>query len=388
MDLKGYNKIKNKISEKDFEGKNKKLDKWLYNATFLGNAVSIFFAFFLLFPALEESFSSQINNNIISTAGAFVFSVGFLLIFEVIKRFLIRNFSFDFLWKNIKFIATKTYLWLSLVLVIIAISFYLSLSGAQNFASTFDDRIADEVVLVDDRINNIREYYQEEYISYYENQIRNLNEIINEYRRRIIDLPDDFLTARREYQNIVRENQELVSEYRELVEIYREQMNEEIAAIQSEFEEARERAETEDFSIILLFIIIVSLNETLIVLGIYFREYFERELYRLHKNTYEVHYTKRNKYMKFLKYLFSGDYYKVGDPVNFDSLRNLLLKKSNLRRPEHFLNAFFDDLTHLGVFSERDEKGNKNIKKSLEDIEETLNKLDDDTFILENLKDL
>jgi len=388
MDLKGYNKIREKINEKDFEGKNKKLDRWLYGATFLGNIISIFFAFFLLFPALEGSFYAQINNDTISTIAAFTFSVGFLVVFEVIKRFLIRNFSFDYLWKNVKFVVTKTYVWLFLVLTIIGISFYLSLSGAQNFASTFDERIAEETVQIEGEIEGIREYYHDEHISYYEAQIRELNEIINDYRRRISNLPDDFITARREYQEIVRENQELISEYREIVAEYRNSMNEEIETIRMEYDETRERAEADDFSVILLFIIIVALNESLIVLGIYFREYFEREIYLLHKNTYDVHYTKKTKYLKLLKYLFANDYHKIGDPINYNSLKKLLLKKSNLRRPEHLLNKFFDDLVHMGALSEQDDDGNYYIKKSLEDIQENLNNLDDETFILENLKDL
>ena len=60
MDLKKYDELRNKIHTKDFEGRNKSLDKWLYNLSFLGNVGSIFFAYFLVSPALNKAISTNL----------------------------------------------------------------------------------------------------------------------------------------------------------------------------------------------------------------------------------------------------------------------------------------------------------------------------------------
>ena len=54
MDIKKYDTLRNKINKKDFEGKNKSLDKWLYRFSFFGNIGSIFFAYFLVYPSLQK----------------------------------------------------------------------------------------------------------------------------------------------------------------------------------------------------------------------------------------------------------------------------------------------------------------------------------------------
>jgi hypothetical protein len=55
MDLKKYGELREKIKTKDFEGNNEGLDKWLWRFSFIGNMSSIFFAYFLVYPALLKA---------------------------------------------------------------------------------------------------------------------------------------------------------------------------------------------------------------------------------------------------------------------------------------------------------------------------------------------
>ena len=81
MDLKKYDKLRNKINTKDFEGNNKGLDKWLWIFSFIGNISSIFFAYFLVFPALLKAITANFVTGDWGTVLAFGLTLIFLSIF-------------------------------------------------------------------------------------------------------------------------------------------------------------------------------------------------------------------------------------------------------------------------------------------------------------------
>lgn len=353
MDLNEYNELRERISKKNFEGKNRKLDKWLYTTTFFANGVSIFFAFFVLYPALQGSFLMNIGNELISNIAAILFSVGFLVAFEVIKRYLIRNFSFDYIWKNIKGVATKTWLWFFLVLIIIGISFYLSMSGARNFASRFEQERTEQRTLTTNVMDSITNHYNER-ISFYEIENRELSNINIGYRERMSELPDNFITARREFQGFIRENEETIERNREIISNYRKELANELKNIEEELTTIIDERRVDDLRTIFLFIIIVALNESLIVLGIYFREYFEHQLYKLYNKNYEVSYQKRRYYQKMLKYLYGGGVLNGGDRVSgLEDLENEIIKKTKLENPSGFVSEFNRYLKRMGIIIHR-----------------------------------
>lgn len=352
MDLKKYNKLRERISKKDFEGKNKTLDRWLYFATFFANGVSIFFAFFLLYPALKSSFLMNIGNYNVANVSAILFSVGFLLIFEVVKRFLIRNFSFDYIWRKFDNIITKTTLWFSLVILIIGISFYLSMSGAKNFADTFRYEREGEIINMTAKVDSIRAVYQK-IIDPYEENNKTLTEINLNYRIRMGELPDDYLTGRREFQNFILQNEETIRENREVITNYRFQMLEDIAKIEEGHQINLEEKREGSYNIIFLFFIIVLLNESIIVLGLYFREYYEYKLYVLNSRQYENFYEKKKYYKKMLKYIYSGGMVEPGDVVGgFSSLENELMKKTKIENPIFFVAEFIDFLKRNSIVTQ------------------------------------
>lgn len=377
MDLKSYNKLRVKISKKNFEGKNKILDKWLYNATFFANAISIFFAFFLLYPALQGSFLVNVGDPIAANIAAGVFSVGFLVVFEVVKRYLIRNFSFDYIWRKLGDIVTKTWLWFSLVIIIIVTSFYLSVSGARNFATTFEHEREIEIIdltIQKDSIINIHNNR----ISSYENEIRVLSNINISYRQRMSELPDDFLTARREFQQFIRENEETINLNRNLIIDERNLMSETIGQLEKEYESSLEERRVDDFRVILLFSIIVLLNESLIVLGLYFREYFEHKLYLMNKKTYESHYMRKKYYNKMLKFIYNNGLKGIGDPVGgLSELENQLMIKTNMDNPGRFISDFVSSLKRANIVVVSDRRDRYKFRVEYADAINILNNITD-----------
>jgi len=393
MELKEYGKLREKINSKDFEGKNKKLDKWLYYATFLGNGISIFFAFFLLYPALKSSFLLNVNNENLSIVFAGFFTVVFLVIFEVVKRYLIRNFSFDNIWRKHSIneeenkgrsVATKTFVWFMLMLIVIATSFYLSLSGAKNFASGFDEEREIQRVEINQEIDTLEKNYEERIKPYMEEN-RRLSEINIGYRERMGDLPDNYLTARREFQQFIRENEEIIRENREIINNLNNELNNHIQNLEERHEERIKEVRDDDFNTIFLFIIIVVLNESLIVLGLYFREYYEHMLFILNQNKYEPFYRKRKHYKKLLKYLYGGGGMEPGVSVP-DDLIDLINRRTKIRNPHHFVEEFYRDMERLGVVTKRRKRDPRYFKLSYDEAMERLESVDDDVIILDDFK--
>lgn len=353
MDLNEYNKLREKIQKKDFEGKNKQLDRWLFNATFFANAISIFFAFFLLYPALQGSFLMNIGNEVFSNILAGVFSVGFLVIFEVVKRYLIRNFSFDYIWSGFKDVVTKTWLWFSLVVIIITTSFYLSMSGALNFADTFEETERIERVEFTQVENEIKIRYGNR-INEHQSRIDELRSEITNIYSRISDLPQNFITERnREYQRIAVEEDRIESHRTRILEL-ENQMAEEIKLSEKEFLGNLEEKRRGEHKNLFLFIIIVFFNESLIVLGLYFREYFEYVLYKTNSKTYESYFLKKRHYEKMIKFLYNGGYLGAGDKVKgLPDLENELMRKTKIENVPKFMGEFIGVLRKNGVIIER-----------------------------------
>ena len=128
MDLKKYEKIRKKVVEHGFESKYKNLDKWLFGSSFFGNVGSIFFAYFLVFPALNKAITINLTTGKLGTFLGVVSTIVILTLFEYIKRIVLKNLSFDIVKKEI----AKSMLWLVFSIGIIGASAWLSIKGAVN----------------------------------------------------------------------------------------------------------------------------------------------------------------------------------------------------------------------------------------------------------------
>src|SRR5690606_6886350 len=158
MELKKYDTIRKEIKKMDIESKFKRLSDWLYLFSFVGNVVSIFFAYFLIYPLFNDAVSHYIQTDSTNIIISSIFTVLILSMFELIKRIVLKNFSFDFVKERFKIKEFSIISWLIISLGLIVLSFYFSINGAMKFADNtivVEQQINKELINEQDSIKNI-----------------------------------------------------------------------------------------------------------------------------------------------------------------------------------------------------------------------------------------
>ena len=201
MDINKYEKLRKKVVEHGFESKYKNLDKWLFGSSFFGNIGSIFFAYFLVFPALIKAITTNL------TTGGFGLFLGvsasliILTLFEYIKRIVLTNLSFDIVKKDV----AQSMLWLVFSIAIIGASAWFSIKGAINFASTSNkySMVMDSTYSA--RIDSMTLDFDTKIIPYRvdNDTLRKKND---QLRQLLIETPLNYINTRKGYNEIINDN--------------------------------------------------------------------------------------------------------------------------------------------------------------------------------------
>lgn len=369
MDLKKYDRLRNKLKAKDFEGKNENLDKWLYRFSFLGNIGSIFFAFFLVYPSLYKTITIQVVGGHLGTIISYTGTIIFLIMFELIKRYLIRNFSHDLLINNNE-IKASIVGWFSITIILIILSFYLSITGSKNFATTSNVLYEIEESSYEALKDSIRYKYNE-----LRKPIINQN---NEFREKVNNLPDDYISVSERYHKLISENDS------KLKDIDDNEKND-IDEISTLLVKEKNRIDDSEYHNILLFIIIVIFNELIIVGGVYFREYFEHTLFKINRRKFDGIYLKRDRYKSLIMFIYNEGKLGVGDRViSVINLVELVSEKTNIPNPKKFVDEFMQDMDNIEIFNVNGKR--RFIAVSYEDAITLIENFDDIYRILENME--
>jgi len=383
MDTKKYDKLRQKIKTKDFEGNNKGLDKWLWNFSFLGNISSIFFAYFLVYPALLKAITLNFINGTWGIALALGLTLIILTIFEIIKRYLIRNFSSDFVINKRK-LNFKVLSWSITSIAIVVLSFYLSISGSKNLASTSSIKnaiVQTEVVSKTDSITSVYDSQKQIYIG--DNEA--LRAVNTDLRKKLADTPLNYPTTRKGYQDNIDSNTELIRENDNKIEALNSELQREVAEFKQEFAEVKSENQTEDTKNILLFIIIVCFNEILIIGGLYFREYYEYTLYVINQERYEKMYQRKDRYKALLSFVYQNGKLTSGDRVlPMLELKAIVAEKTNIQNSNKFVDEFLQDMDRLTIFTTHGKR--RLISATLSEALEVVDNYDDSYRVLENLR--
>ncbi|HPC09492.1 MAG TPA: hypothetical protein PLN85_00260 [archaeon] len=333
MDIKKYDTLRNKINKKDFEGKNKSLDKWLYRFSFFGNIGSIFFAYFLVYPSLQKAIKVNLIDGIWNNILSFLFTVIFLTMFEIIKRYIVRNFSHDFII-NANKIKFNIITWFIVLVSVVVLSFYLSISGSKNLADTnhFSN------IVVNKELSNKLDSINRRYDPILENLTIEYSNYINDARETVYSNKRDAFTEKS--TEIANRIDKLKQEKEKAINIENDKFSIKLNDIQKE-----------DSKIIFLFIIIVVFNELIIIGGVYFREYFEYNLYLLNKDYFEKIYTKRDRYRSLLMFIYNEGKLNVGDKVIPGlELKSIISERTNIQNSNKMVDDFLQEMDKLGVF--------------------------------------
>lgn len=382
MEIKKYSELRNKIKSKNFEGKNKSVDTTLFLLSFLGNIGSIFFAYFLLNPAFYKAISANL-----SMGDGAIYAAGFLTIlvlsiFEIIKRKILGNLSFDLVKNN--YSITKNFIgWLLFGAALISASFYFSLNGAKNFATTSITKntiIEKNIDSEKDSLNNLYTEYKQTYLE----DNTSLRENNRELRSQIAKTPLNYRTVRNEYQDIVDANVETIKSNEDKINELDNELNSKIQKLEQDLDKEIAKNSDEDVGNILLFLVISTSIEVIIILGVYFRQYYNYHVYQINQGDMEDIVIKRERYLKLLKFIYKEGTVSTGQPIiGVSKLKDLLREKSQIQSPNKFVDEFLNETKYMGIF-----KTNGNRTYTAVTYEEALRKIDkfDETIrIIEKL---
>ena len=383
MDLKKYDELRKKIDTKDFEGNNKGLDKWLFRFSFIGNMNSIFFAYFLVFPALLKTISTNFITGDWGTVIAFTLTLIFLTIFEITKRYFIRNFSNDFVTNERK-VGFKMLGWLTISIAVVILSFYLSISGSKNLATTsLSKNIVAKTEIVSN-IDSLNTVYDEKK-SIYVKDNESLRAVNTELRQKLADTPLNYPTTRRGYQDNVDKNTELIRDNDAEIKTIDVELQRVVVELNQDLDATKSGNETEDSKNKLLFIIIVCFNELIIIGGLYFREFFEYNLYVIHQDRFEKFYKKKDRYRALITFVYRDGKLSSGDKVMSGlELKIAVTEKANIQNSNKFVEGFLHDMDRLSIFTTHGKR--RLINSTFAEALEIIENYDDSYRVLENMK--
>ena len=383
MELKEYDKLRKKINVKDFEGNNKALDKWLFGFSFVGNLGSIFFSYFLLYPALLKAITINLVDGFFGTALAFTFTNIFLVIFEIIKRYLFRNFSSDYVANNKK-MNGPIFGWFTVSVAIVLLSFYLSLVGSKNLASTSNIKNNIATVQVDVQKDSLAVQYERKKKTYeFDNE--GLRKINGDLRQTITQTPVGWVTIRRDYQSSIDKNTEIINENQSEINKIDNQLSQRVSELKSGLNTTITKNATEDTKSIVLFIIIAIFAELIIISGVYFREFYQHQMYILNKQKFEKIYQKKDRYKSLLTFIYNNGKLNVGDKVISGlELKEIVTEKSSIENSNKFTDSFLHDMDKIGIFNTVGKR--RFIALTYQEALNIIDNYDDIYMILENIK--
>lgn len=274
MKLSDFKKLEESIQEQDFSKSFSNINRVMFYLSIFGHMASIFLAYFMVSKIL----SGAITDNPILVGVSTVILLGGL---ELLKREIFDKFSLQ----QIKHGSVKNKDVMPLMLisvVIVSMSFYASVRGAKEFSSKskqIDVQIQSDVKRYEDSVNAV---YVER-IGKSQNRIdendRKFDEkdkemtlksssTLKEDKKRVQDLKtqmsqikDDNVEIKKEIDNLKKENLQAISDYE--------------AKIKTEGEGKKDENKNNSF----FFVMISTLIELVILVGVYFNEYYKYRSY-------------------------------------------------------------------------------------------------------------
>jgi len=383
MELKKYDTIRKEIKKMDFEGKFKQLSDWLYLFSFVGNVGSIFFAYFLIYPLFNDAISHYIQTDSTNIIISSIFTVLILFMFELTKRIILKNFSFDFVKERFKIKEFSIISWLIISLGLIVLSFYFSINGAMKFADNtivVEQEFNKELIIKQDSVKSV---YQARKDSYYLD-IQQLKDDNEELRIKRNETPLNYISARNDYNNMINQNTDEIKRFEGFIVDLDEELEGKINEFKIEKDNSLNKITDENNISILVFILISSLIELLIIGGIYFKSYYDLTVFRKNEPHLENFLKKRDQYLVLLSYIYKKGKLTTGDVIIGVNRLKETLKDNNIQNVNKLVTSFYSDLEYNNII--KTEGKRKYFVVDYEKANEIITKLDDTVDILNKLK--
>jgi hypothetical protein len=294
MKFKEFKKLEDDINNQNFNKGYKTINTVMYLLSYFGHFTSILLAYFILSKVL----SASISNNPVAV---FISSVIILSGLELLKRDIFKKFSTQYL--KVKAFTKDVLPLFILSLVIIGVSFYASIHGAQEFSSKSD-------VIEKDKKETIVQF-SDSLTKVYDVKITQIDVEIKSDKDKI-DIKDKEQTDLEAIQPPTRSAKQRIKDLKDEKTVLREDITKlegDVNVVKQELatkikeHETEVGAESEDkkkdnSSNSLAFVLISTLIELIILAGVYFNEYYKFRSYREFRDKIE----KDPNYQKWMLY--------------------------------------------------------------------------------------
>lgn len=274
-----YIKLKEESLSKSYTEKFKWVDKFLYWFSWFGNGVSIFLAFFFVQAIFLSSFN-DVKDSMLITLGIIVF----LTMFELLKRYVIAIFSSEVIKNKFHVLRWNMVGFIFGVLLLAGGSAFLSLSGAQKFVNNEQVFKVQTENVITNNIDSLTQVYENKKKPYVTDN-EELRSITNNLRQKLVNTPVNYASVRKQYQESIDKNDGNIKSNQAEINRLDTELNSKIQQFQNTQGNKLNETLNTNKSNTLAFIIISSIIEIIILLGIYYDKYYDYKIVEEYEKT-------------------------------------------------------------------------------------------------------
>lgn len=293
MTIKDFKKLEKKITGDSFNDSYKSINKVLTFLSYFGHVASIFLAYFMLSSVLSTAITNSIVVGIVS--------VILLSGVEMIKREMMDKFSISYLKE--KEFNNKVIPLLLMSLLAVSLSFYCTISGAEEFSSKEKEIVETgkaQTKIVTDSITN--KFNTD--IRLKDKGVKETDSILNVFQT--ISLTERLSKDQRNAVADFTKKRDILAKEKKELELNRDL---EIKKAEGTAGSDIDAKKQENSKSSLLFVLLSTLIEIIIIAGIFFNEYYKFRSYNEYRHKYEKdpNYLKWEFYDKILKVIYTED---------------------------------------------------------------------------------
>jgi hypothetical protein len=311
------------------------------------------------------------------------FTIIILGLFEYIKRIILSNLSLDLIRTKWNILKGSVAWWFFMSLAIVGGSAYLSVVGAKNFSETSKKRNIAVETNIQSEIDSITNVFNERknVIVLDNNKLRESN---SELRDKIAETPLNYVQTRKGYQDIVDANMKAINDNDIRINKLDSTLQVKIDGLKTNQQIKIDENLKEDVGNIILFILISSAIEFVIIFGIWFREYYDYNVFLLSESKLETIHKRRKNYKVLLQFVYKNGTLGQDEPIIATTkLKEMVAEKAIVPSPNRLVDDFFRDCAYLGILKVVGKK--RYTVLSYQDALKKIDDFDDTVRVLENL---
>lgn len=349
-----YQKLKKEVQPEDFYNKYAGLNNWLFYLSWVGNLFCVIFAYFHVDRAIMQTLNKPSETTVWVVH---VVSIALLFALEGLKRILFGKLIKTLTEHGMKWAGRELNALASLAFLLVAASFYLSLTGAQEYA--------DKKEQVNTELESTVSVYQDSLQAKYDRKIK-----VYDGRNEVLFAQSNELTAkaqnlsprrRADLLQVIKDNREQTVSNDVSIQKLKAERDDELQKYATHQKEKGKSVIANGDNNIVRFVSFSTIAEILILLGVMFRGYFPYKAKVEYDTISETDpkYLQYEQYLELLAIIYKNNV-RVGDalPTKVEMTKLLRIAHVDLygKQLEDALKIF----RHVGVMTRR---GNKNIIK-------------------------